>query len=78
MKNGKCPSCGSMNVYTKPEGMQLASSTPRERGVYIFTTGLTAKSPIDAYVCADCGYFMNYIADKMKLAEVAQNWTKVQ
>jgi predicted nucleic-acid-binding Zn-ribbon protein len=30
-----------------------------------------------SYVCANCGYFENYIADQSKLADIASKWERV-
>jgi hypothetical protein len=73
MKNGKCKQCGSSSVYSKPDGIGLGDS----RGVLVYVSMMTQRSPVVAYVCTTCGYFENHIADPKKLADVAKNWPKV-
>lgn len=72
MKNGKCPSCGSKNVYMKPKGAQFGSG-----GLFVNTSMMSAPMAYDSYVCADCGLFETHVTDKKKLSEVAEKWVKV-
>jgi hypothetical protein len=55
-------------------GMELGRSS---MGIRVRTTMMTAPSTINSYICTDCGYFENYIADAAKLADVALKWQKV-
>lgn len=75
MKTGTCPKCSSANVFMEQCGIELGRSS---LGVRIRTTMMTAPSAITSYVCTDCGYFENYIADADKLADVAQKWQRVE
>ena len=69
MKNGTCPKCNSSSVYFK--AYALDKVTLDGRNVEYVN-----------YVCADCGYFETYIADKNalskipKLAEKLGDWKK--
>ena len=74
MKNGTCPKCGSATVYSKTEGLKYAVA---KGVVFVHTSFMTMPSSAVSYICTTCGYFENYIADKNKLAEVAENWQKV-
>lgn len=74
MKTGICPKCGSLNVFMQQGGMELGRSS---MGVYVRTAMMTAPSAINSYICTDCGYFENYIADADKLGDVALKWKPV-
>jgi len=71
MKSGTCPRCQSPNVFKKKKGVNY------DRGIYVYTGMLTSASLWVSYVCTDCGYFENYIADREKLADVAAEWDRV-
>lgn len=74
MKKGKCPSCGSKNVYKKANGVQFLSGG----GFYVNTLGSSNKNQkYDSYMCEDCGLFENHVTDEKTLAEVGENWEKV-
>lgn len=78
MKDGKCPKCGSENVYTREGGIHY-----EQHWIYLDTVGSEWKAcKYDSYICTECGYFENYIREKdMRgsnvLEEVAQEWDKV-
>jgi transposase-like protein len=64
MRSGKCPSCGSSNVYTKKWGLE-----PRR---------LSGRNQVHHdYICTDCGYCESYYTDKEVLRKIAQQWQKV-
>jgi predicted nucleic-acid-binding Zn-ribbon protein len=73
MKNGKCPKCGSSNVYS-------AADLPLKGGPFGSNTipvSLTSMAPLDNYVCVDCGLVESYVADKEKRKEIARKWRAV-
>jgi predicted nucleic-acid-binding Zn-ribbon protein len=75
MKDGKCPKCSSTEACTKPKGIGFGQGS-----VYVHISSEWASKPIkdvDSHLCANCGYFENYISDKAKLEAVAKDWTKV-
>ena len=74
MRNGKCPKCGSDTVYSKTDGLKYAVA---KGVVFVHTSLMTIPSSAISYICTTCGYFENYITDKNKLAQVAENWKKV-
>jgi len=86
MRDGNCPKCGNRNVYRcqvpgQGGGITMNPDTPwllHLRDVYNWemTKGW------ETLICADCGYFENYILDKALLAKVifnpnSQVWKKV-
>jgi predicted nucleic-acid-binding Zn-ribbon protein len=73
MKNGKCPKCGSTNVFT-------AGNLPLKSGPFGSNStpiSLTSLAALDNYVCADCGLVERYVADPDKLKEIAKKWNPV-
>jgi predicted nucleic-acid-binding Zn-ribbon protein len=71
MKNGKCPKCGSSNIYA-------AGDLPLKGGPFgsnCIPVSLMSMAPLDNYVCVDCGLVESYVADKDKLEEIARKWT---
>jgi hypothetical protein len=65
MKKGKCPKCGSHNVYFKhykmAEVLGNIGGSPGEK---------------DEYVCTECGFHEEYMIDKAALKAVQEKWTK--
>ncbi|BBO84574.1 hypothetical protein DSCO28_51400 [Desulfosarcina ovata subsp. sediminis] len=73
MKQGKCPKCGSTNVY-------VAADLPLKSGPFgsnSIPVSLTAMAALDNYVCADCGLVESYIADESMLKKIAGKWKPV-
>lgn len=77
MKDGKCPKCGSTNIYMRREGISFYFGSNIPPGIFIVTGRIVTQSKLDNYICTDCGYFESYIVDKDKLEEVAENWDKI-
>jgi hypothetical protein len=48
-----------------------------DMGVVIRTATMVRPTPLETFVCADCGYFENFVADPAKLMEISLSWTKV-
>lgn len=74
MKQGKCPICGSTEVYT-----QLQPS-PSFGGTVVIELGFAnAASSLDNYLCTGCGFFEVYVSDAKKLEAVrtSKKWKKV-
>ncbi len=74
MKNGKCPKCGSTEIYT-------AQDLPLKSGPFgsnAIPVSLTAIAALDNYVCTDCGFLERYVADAEKLKQIAKKWGHVQ
>jgi len=77
MRNGQCPRCSSPRIFTRRNGIGRAVTNP-SRGVYI--KGLSRiifPTDVDVYICTDCGYFEEYVADHTKLSKVVEKWDKV-
>jgi len=74
MRNGTCPKCGNVTVFTRPDGLKYAI---QQGTVFVHTGFMTAASPAVSYICTTCGYFENYIADQSKLYEVSTTWQPV-
>lgn len=72
MRNGQCPKCNSATVYARTKGIYFSKEI-----LYVETGNWITDSPFVSFICASCGYFENYVADRDKLAEVAKTWEKV-
>lgn len=73
MKNGKCPKCGSVDVF-------VARDLPLKSGPFgsnAIPISLTSMAALDNYVCVDCGLVERYVADEEKLREIAKKWRQV-
>ncbi|MGD8369511.1 MAG: hypothetical protein PVG78_17875 [Desulfobacterales bacterium] len=74
MKDGKCPKCGSTEVYSSadvyPKTGPFTSNT--------IPISLTSIAALDNYVCTDCGYVERFIAETGKLKEIFIKWRKVK
>jgi predicted nucleic-acid-binding Zn-ribbon protein len=73
MKQGKCPKCGSMKIYSAAD-MPLKSGPFGSNSIPV---SLTAMAALDNYVCVDCGLVERYVADTRMLKKIAQKWTPV-
>jgi len=74
MRKGRCPKCGSADVFARRNGIG-------QDGGSVFLYGLslvTLPTTIESYVCTGCGYFENYVADGGKLSKVTRRWDKVR
>jgi ribosomal protein S27AE len=77
MKDGKCPHCGAVSVYSSTQGIRY--SQKYGQGVYVENLGERIGTPIpyQTYICTKCGYFANYVFDQTKLNKIEQTWKKV-
>ena len=73
MKQGKCPKCGSANIY-------FAEDLPLKSGPFgsnAIPVSLTSMAALDNYVCVDCGLVESYVAEKYMLEKIAKKWKAV-
>lgn len=73
MKQGKCPKCGSEEIYSGEE--VLPKSGPF--GSNSIPVSIVSIAALDNYVCADCGYLERYVAETVKLKEISKKWVKM-
>ena len=73
MKQGKCPKCGSVNIYSA-EDLPLKSGPFGSNSIPI---SLTAMAALDNCVCVDCGLVESYVADDYMLKKISQKWKSV-
>lgn len=73
MKKGKCPKCGSDDVFCgqdiRPKSGPFGSNS--------IPVSITSIAALDNYVCSQCGYVESYISDQAKLKEIFIKWPKV-
>lgn len=73
MRDGVCPECGAAAIHAKRNGMKFG-----EEGALVFTSGpVTRPTPLDFYVCINCGYFESCLADAARLEQIARSWPQV-
>ncbi|HSO18540.1 MAG TPA: hypothetical protein VLT88_03720 [Desulfosarcina sp.] len=73
MKQGKCPKCGSENIY-------FAEDLPLKSGPFgsnAIPVSLTSMAALDNYVCINCGLVESYVAEKYMLEKIAKKWKAV-
>ncbi|MBC8393301.1 MAG: hypothetical protein H8E17_12140 [Deltaproteobacteria bacterium] len=74
MREGKCPKCGSDEIYAgidvAPKSGPFASNS--------IPIGLFSIAALDNYVCTQCGYLESYIADSEKLEGISRKWRKIE
>jgi predicted nucleic-acid-binding Zn-ribbon protein len=73
MKQGKCPKCGSVNIYSA-EDLPLKSGPFGSNSIPV---SLAAMAALDNYVCVDCGLVESYVADAYMLKKIAKKWKAV-
>jgi hypothetical protein len=67
MKNGKCPHCGSSEVYVSQDGGGVGE------GFQIYVRIGDAMKPIrngETQLCTSCGYFENYVLNRDLIATI--------
>lgn len=73
MRDGICPKCGLDSVHAKRNGMKFG-----EEGALVYTSGpVTRPTPVDYYVCINCGYIETYLAEPTKLEQIARSWPRI-
>jgi len=72
LKQGKCPKCGSEEVYA---GVEIMPKTG-PFGSNSIPISIVSIAALDNYVCTACGYLERYIADPEKLKEIGNKWPK--
>ena len=73
MKQGKCPNCGSANIYSA-EDLPLKSGPFGSNSIPV---SLTAMAALDNYVCVDCGLVESYVTDRYMLKKISKKWKAV-
>ena len=74
MKDGKCPKCGSVEVFSS-EDLMLKGGPFGSNSIPV---SLTSMAALDNYVCTDCGRVESYVAEEDKLNEIASKWKPVR
>ncbi|HMR40995.1 MAG TPA: hypothetical protein PKA90_11255 [Ignavibacteria bacterium] len=75
LKSGKCPLCGSTEVYTDKDITQRGES--RQIPVSTFTTIY-----FYSYICFGCGFMENHVNDdqlknKKLISKIKNSWKKI-
>lgn len=69
MKEGKCPKCGSSEIYVNTN-MQRAHASH-------LATGWFAAAVLDHYACVTCGYVETYVESQEDRTEITEKWKRV-
>ena len=70
MKTGKCPKCGSNEIYS-------GESVKAGHNAGILPISTWSSASIIHYVCTDCGYVEGYVREKEKLQKIKEKWSRV-
>ena len=68
MKSGKCPKCGSDEIYRGRGHNQRTA----------INISMLKIAQVDDFVCAACGLTESYITDRAKLDAIKESWSRVQ
>ena len=84
MRKGVCPKCGSTEIYHCYDPKHGGGIGWGDYPNYIrFTSkwGSDGTKGFETFICANCGYFENYIIDRevldKSIKDPANRWTKV-
>ncbi len=69
MKSGKCPKCGSTEVYLKKDGFQRSLTV-------VLGFGDMRMARFEDYLCMNCGFTESYITNLNDMKDVPDKWTK--
>jgi predicted nucleic-acid-binding Zn-ribbon protein len=74
MKSGKCPKCGSGDIYVSSPKLSLGSASTghsifMKRGMVLNKMALLRH-----YACASCKYTESYIADDKSMKYIKEEW----
>jgi len=74
MLNGRCPRCGSNEIYRSTNGI-----TGKEKGVFVKTGFMNPATNKVTYLCTGCGYWEDYLPNREVLDKVktSKRWEKV-
>jgi predicted nucleic-acid-binding Zn-ribbon protein len=67
LRSGKCPICGSDEVYND-------SNVFVDEGKVLSLSGRTYKMRLTHYLCADCGYVETYMNDENDREKASDYW----
>lgn len=79
MRNGNCPKCNSNTVYATNVFDSDFTLPKSEQNVFIGKAVVIEKVATERYVCATCGYFETYVANREFLSAITKSsvWIKV-
>jgi len=73
MKSGKCPKCGSTEVYVDTMKTKQSRGARDEMSI----TGLVSVQMTN-YVCVECGFTESYIVDELARLRISKKWHHVE
>lgn len=75
LPEGRCPACGSAEVYTDDQGLVISTGGLLAANLHDRWHGGQAR--VQTYLCAVCGYIELFLADGERVAEICQTWRRV-
>jgi predicted nucleic-acid-binding Zn-ribbon protein len=71
MKSGKCPKCGSSEIYFSDEIIteQTGKAIFIKHGMFVNTV-----AKLENYACGQCNYVESYIGDEESMENIRRNW----
>ncbi len=79
MKDGQCPRCNSREVYVSLDAGGIGAGF----GIHVLDgESMAPTRKWQTFLCADCGYFENYLLDEEKIARIVEDpqkagWKKI-
>ncbi len=70
MKSGKCPKCGSTDIYSNKNRSIKA-------GHRLLDFSGLKNIMSETFVCGNCGFVEDYVNDDNHLEKIKSKWTKV-
>ncbi len=79
MRSGNCPKCRANSVYATNLTDKNFLLPTGEQDIFIGKVAIAEQIQTERYVCANCGYFETYVANRQFLQQIANSsaWIKV-
>ncbi len=70
MRTGKCPKCNSQEIYISEDGGGIGG---QEHAIEVNNNGSRYIYKWQTCLCANCGYYENYLLDSQLIASIKAN-----
>ncbi len=79
MKTGQCPKCKSHDIYCSLDGGGIGEEFSLHVSI---EDAMIPTEEWQTFLCTACGYFENYLLDKVEIAHIVENpqkagWKKI-
>lgn len=72
MKSGKCPKCGSAEIFVAKNKFTKGGGMAGNR----IPITLSKTAGLDNYVCKNCGYLERFISDPKDIEKISEKWDR--